>query len=58
MFCFMLEREGGNKGEQKLRERGIEPLRPRLVSKKFTQYLLHQIFRHIHEVLNVVEKNN
>ena len=58
VFCFMLEREGGNKGEQKLRERGIEPLRARLVSKKFTQYPLYQIFRHIYEILNVVEKNN
>ena len=30
--------------------------RPRLVSKKILQYSSHRIFRHMHEVLNVVKK--
>jgi len=29
-----------------------------LVSKKFPTYLSHRIFGHMHEALNVVEKNN
>ena len=31
-------------------------LRPRLDLKKFAQYPLHQILRHMHEVLNIDEK--
>jgi len=27
-----------------------------LIQKKFLQYLLHQIFRHIYETVNIVEK--
>ena len=31
---------------------------PRLVSKIFATYPSYRIFRHMHEVLNIVEKNN